>query len=249
MTWREPHCDKFACLTYHLIGEGSGQYILSEMHLRHQLDFLNTEGYIIDDFEGLEAKLRAEAPLPNRYVVLTIDDGHESSMRVADMLQAHQFRATFFLSRDRCLGKPNFIRESHIRELRKRGFSLGTHGTTHRKLSFMHSKACAFELEESKQWLEDVLGEGVRYMSAPGGYINDRVLQLAYESGYILVGTCRERMNSSCKMRLPCTVNRVNIRRQFSHRDFCSVVGGHLVFYSWRQIRSEALSLPKQILR
>ena len=249
MNGRETHCDKFACLTYHLIGEGSGQYILSETHLRRQLDFLNTEGYVIDDFEGLEAKLRAEEPLPSRYVVLTIDDGHESSMRAADMLQIHQCRATLFLSRDRCLGKPNFIRESHIRELRKRGFSLGTHGTTHRKLSFMHPKACAIELDESKQWLEDVLGEEVRYMAAPGGYISGRVLQLAYKSGYILVGTCRERMNSLGEMRLPCTVNRVNIRRQFSHRDFCSAVRGNIVFYSWRQIRSAALSLPKQVLR
>ena len=144
---------------------------------------------------------------------------------------------------------PGFIRTPQIRELRKRGFSLGTHGTTHRKLTFLSADSCSSELKGSKQWLEDTLGEQVRYMAAPGGFINGRVLRLAKEQGYILAGTCNEWMNTPSGMVLPGPVNRVNVRRHFSLRDMSHIVQGDLGFYLWRQARSAALTLPKRLLR
>jgi peptidoglycan/xylan/chitin deacetylase (PgdA/CDA1 family) len=243
-----PQC-RFACLTYHIVGTGEDQYVTSESQFRQQLSFLTSECYRIDDFEGLETMLTDACPVVARCAVLTIDDGHESSMRVAELLAGFNARATFFLTRDRSRNKPNFIRATQIRELRRAGFSLGAHGTTHKKLSFLPSAACAAELSESKQWLEDILGEPVRYMAAPGGYINRRVLRQAYAFGYTLVATCRERMNSYDAMTLPGTVNRVNVRRHFSINDFRKAVHGHTGFYTWRQIRSAALLIPKQVVR
>jgi peptidoglycan/xylan/chitin deacetylase (PgdA/CDA1 family) len=239
----------FACLTYHVIGDDTSQYAIRESQLRNHLAFLKSEGYQIDDFEGLETTLVSKRRIASRYVICTIDDGHESSLRAAEVLQAYGGRATFFLTRDRCLNKQHFIRESQIRELCKAGFSVGTHGTTHRKLTFLPAEECAAELNESKEWLEDVVGEAVRYMAAPGGYINGRVLRLAYKSGYALIGTCWEKMNSLETTTLPGTVNRVNIRQHFSIDDLCSAVSGHVAFYKWRQIRAAALAIPKQVLR
>lgn len=232
-----------------MIGEDRSQYTLNESQLRAQLALLQAEGYVVDDFEKLEARLRSKQGIPDRYVILTVDDGHESSMWAADVLQAHGCRATFFLTRDRCLKKPNFIREPQVRELRERGFSLGAHGTSHGKLTLMAQEACIAELSESKQWLQDVIGEEIRYMAAPGGYINARILRLAYRSGYILIGTCREWMNFPGTMKLPGRVNRVNIRQYFSLRDFCDAIQGHAGFYTWRQIRAAALAIPKHLLR
>ena len=239
----------FACLTYHVIGNDPSQYAITELQLQNHLAFLKSEGCQIDDFEGLETTLASGRPIASRYVILTIDDGHESSMRAEEVLQANGCRATFFLTRDRCLNKQHFIREAQIRELRKAGFSLGTHGTTHRKLTFMPPEACALELSESKEWLENVVGEGVRYMAAPGGYINNRVLRLAYKSGYVLIGTCREKINSLETTFLPGTVNRVNIRQHFSIGNLFEAVDGNVAFYTWRQIRAAALVIPKQVLR
>ena len=240
---------KFACLTYHVIGEGASQYVLSEKELRAHLALLKAEAYLVESFEQLGARLRSNQGVPTKYVVLTVDDGHESSMLAADLLEAQGAKATFFLTRDRSLKKLGFVREREIRELRKRGFSLGTHGTTHRKLTFMSKQACTDELRGSKQWLEDVIGEEVYYMAAPGGYINARVLQLAAECGYFLTGTCRERMNSLETMVLPSMVNRVNVRQHFSLRTFRHAVEGDPGFYAWRRLRAAALAVPKQLLR
>src|SRR6266480_3676866 len=232
---------KFACLTYHAIGEGPGQYTLSEKRLCDQLGFLRREGYLTEGFEELELRLHTDRRFPEKYVVLTVDDGEESSMRAAELLEANGCRATFFITRDRALRRPGYLRGPKIRELRARGFSIGAHGATHRKLTFLAESACIEELEGSKGWLEQVLGEGVRYMAFPGGFINTRVLQLACERGYVLTGTCSEWMNSANAMRLPGTVNRVNIRQHYSDDVFRRAVAGHPGFYLRRQVRAAAL--------
>jgi peptidoglycan/xylan/chitin deacetylase (PgdA/CDA1 family) len=238
---------KFACLTYHIIAEGKSQYTVSEQQLRHHLALLKAEAYVVDGFEQLEARLRSGMGVPPRYIVFTIDDGHESSMRAADLLQEYGFKATFFLTRDRSVSGPGFIRENGIRELRRRGFSVGTHGTTHHALTFLPQEHCIAKLKDSKQWLEDVIGEGVRYIAAPGGFINSRIIKLTHEQGYVLTGTCHEWMNSPETMILPCKVNRVNVRRHFSIKAFRHIIEGHLGFYMWRQIRATALAVPKRL--
>jgi peptidoglycan/xylan/chitin deacetylase (PgdA/CDA1 family) len=241
--------NEFACLTYHALGENGNQYAVSEDQFRDQLAMMKAEGYVVEGFEQLEGRLRSGEELPGRYVILTVDDGRASSMRAAELLEEYGCRGTFFLTRDRCLGRQDFVRPPEIRELRKAGFSMGTHGTTHRKLTFLPQESCVAELDESKHWLEDVLGEKVRYMAAPGGFINSRVLRLAQEHGYVLTGTCNEWMNSRRVISLPDTVNRVNIRRHFSLRHIRRIIQGDLNFYIWRQLRSAALAIPKQLLR
>jgi peptidoglycan/xylan/chitin deacetylase (PgdA/CDA1 family) len=242
---------QFACVTYHIVGElehrYDNRYTVSQAQLRDQLAFLRGEAFVVDSFEQLEMRLRSSEELPCRYVVLTIDDGHESAMLAADILGEYGFKATFFLTRDRCLRKPRFIRAPEIRELRRRGFSLGTHGTTHRRLTVMPRESCINELKGSKQWLEDIIGEGVRYMAAPAGFINGGVLKLAYEQAYVLVGTSHEWMNTPGTLRLPGNVSRVSIRRHFSSQDFRRIVHGSLGFYVARRLRALALSLPKQL--
>jgi peptidoglycan/xylan/chitin deacetylase (PgdA/CDA1 family) len=243
------HERKFACLTYHVIAEGKSQYTVSEGQLRSQLALLKAAQYAVDDFEELETRLRLGRKVPPRYVVVTVDDGHESSMRVADLLEGYGFRATFFLTRERCLKTPGFIRGPDVRALRQRGFSLGTHGTTHHPLTFLPKDQCLAELAESKRWLEDAIGEEVRYAAVPGGFINSSVMKSARECGYTFVGTCNEWMNSPESMALPCKVNRVNVRRHFSAGTFLRIIQGDLGFYIVRQIRAAALWIPKRLLR
>jgi peptidoglycan/xylan/chitin deacetylase (PgdA/CDA1 family) len=239
----------FACINYHVIGHGAGQYVLSEEQFKIQIDYLRSTDYLVDGFDELEAKIHSGCELPPRYVVLTIDDGDESSIRAAELLRMRGFKATFFLTRDRCKNKIGYIREHQIRELHAEGFSLGTHGTTHRKLTFVGQQECVEELEASKRWLEDVVGDEVRFMAVPGGYINSRVLRQAKGCGYSLVGTCNEWINSPRRMTLSREVNRVNIRQQFSFAAFRQVLEGSPAFYLWRQLRSGVLALPKHLLR
>ncbi len=223
--------------------------MVSEKQFREHLLFLKAQEYCAEDFCLLESRLESKQVFPSRYVVLTCDDGNQSCMKVAEILGEYGFPATFFLTRDRCLRKPGFVRERQVRELRGMGFSLGTHGATHRKLTFLPWKTCLEELRGSKEWLEDVIGERVSYMAAPGGFVNARIVKQAQECGYSLVGTCSEWLNSTADLHLPTTLNRVNVRRRFSIRTLRHIVEGRPGFYIRRQIRAAALWLPKQLHR
>jgi peptidoglycan/xylan/chitin deacetylase (PgdA/CDA1 family) len=240
---------RFACLTYHGIGDRDDQYTVSEANLCAQLNFLREERYTVEGFEEMQQRLCSTQGLPDRYVVLTLDDGFSDSMLAADCLNRYECKATFFVIRDRCSREAGFIGEHDIRELRRRGFSLGTHGTTHRKLTKLPADQCRRELAGSRAWLEDVLGEPVFFTAVPGGFINGFVMRVAAEEGYVLVGTCNEWMNvASCGLRTPQKINRVNIRRHFSTVTFRKIVEGDSTFYLRRQLRSAALWLPKQLL-
>jgi len=91
------------------------------------------------------------------------------------------------------------------------------------------------------------MGEEVRYMAVPAGFISARVMNSACECGYTLVGTCNEWMNSPETMVLPCKVNRVNVHRHFSAETFLRIIQGELGFYMPRQVRAAALALPKRL--
>jgi peptidoglycan/xylan/chitin deacetylase (PgdA/CDA1 family) len=240
------HTNKFACLTYHRVTNDHDPYCITEEQLKSHLELLTEHEFVAEGFEQLEARLRGEVMWPSAYAVLTFDDGHKSNMRASELLERYECTATFFLTRDKCGNQPGFIRTPDIRDLRRRGFSLGTHGTTHHKLTHISVRECVQELQESKRWLEDILGEEIRYMAAPGGYINSHILKLGYDLGYTLIGTCREQMNCATNMRLPTSVNRVNVRRNFSPNAVRSAAQGSSGFYAWRMARSLALSLPKK---
>lgn len=68
-------------------------------------------------------------------------------------------------------------------------------------------------------------------MSAPGGFVDACMTRLSQETGYMLIGTCREWLNSTAEMRLPCEINRVNIRRHFTLADFRRIVENDFGFY------------------
>jgi hypothetical protein len=83
------------------------------------------------------------------YVLISVDDGHKTSMRTKNLIEMYGFRATFFLERERWLKTPGFNRAPDIRALCARGFSAATHGTTHPALRFLPKGQCLAELAES----------------------------------------------------------------------------------------------------
>ena len=240
----------FACLTYHIVGgQREDQYTVSGLMFGAQLAYLREEGYVTESLTQLEERLRGQNPFPARYAVLTLDDGHCSSMHAADMLAASGCGATFCVIRDKSEGGGDYVRPAQIRELRSAGFSIASHGVTHRKLSKLTRPECVRELTDSKTWLEDVLGEEVRHFAAPGGYFNSQTTELAFREGYTLFATCIEDMNCTDRLVLPGVLNRVNVRAHFSMDAFRSIVEGRRPFYWKRRARAVALTIPKLCLQ
>jgi peptidoglycan/xylan/chitin deacetylase (PgdA/CDA1 family) len=178
--------------------------------------------------------------------VLTFDDGYQSFLPVAELLATRGMQATFFLTRDLCQQRSDFLRDPEIRRLGELG-EVGTHGTSHARLSHLPPAAASQELVESRQWLEDLLGREVRFMSVPGGFWSPSRQRLAIQAGYTLVGNSREWWNRAQLVRRWRQVNRVALRSHFSPVQFDRILRRDLRFYIPRWLRFLALAIPKSL--
>lgn len=236
----------FVCLMYHDLGESvRDSYTLPWPVFLDHLECLRREGYVVEGFGGLEARLNG-GDWPERYAVLTFDDGYRAFLRAAECLAERNMRATFFLTRDYCRHREGFLRESEIRELAGLA-ELGTHGLRHEPVTGLPRVQARVALAASKRWLEDLIGREVRHMSVPGGYWNRTCQQLAREVGYTLVGNSVQWWNRPETVARTGQVRRVALRSRFSPEVFERILRRDLHFFAGRRLRSWLLALPNAL--
>ena len=238
---------RFVALMYHGLKDApTGNYSISFKAFNAQLRWLKDEGYVVEGLPELEHRLE-QNDFPQRYAVMTFDDGHKSDLRAAEMLRKQDAQATFFIVRDYSQNEKGFLNENEIRELSNL-CSVGSHGITHAPISRMSLSEMQFELSESKKWLENVVGRRVDMFSAPGGFISSSVVRQARSLGYSLCGSSVEWSNEPGRVMDSRVVDRIAIRRSFLMPAFKKAVRGDLTFLLQRRLRSHLLSIPKRLL-
>jgi peptidoglycan/xylan/chitin deacetylase (PgdA/CDA1 family) len=243
----------YACLMYHSLSDGRDpdplypRYSTTRALFAAHLAALTRARFRLAPFSDLLARLRSSEAIPDRYCVLTIDDGHRSGIEMAELMADAGVRATFFLTRDYCRGRADFMKPAEVRELASAGFDFGTHGTTHRALSRMPRPEMRTELAEGKAWLEDILGRAVEAMSLPAGEGDRQVYADAYELGYRLVGNSRERLNAPGPP--PRPVNRFVVLAGHGPEQVCRIAAGSRPYMWRRRARAALLYVPKLVLR
>ena len=243
----------FACLMYHSLSDGrfpDGEYLkytttraLFAEHLRVLLN----NGFQLATFSDLLRRLQAGDVVPDNYCVLSFDDGHKSSLDLAQLMNDAGTRGTFFLTMNYCREREDFLKPAEMRALVKAGFDFGTHGASQRALSRMPRDEMRNELRDSKAWLEDILGHPVQSMSLPAGQGSRAVSQAACELGYQLIGKSVERLNRVHGV--PMEVNRFVVLARHQARMILSIARGSPGYVWSRRLRSALLALPKRFLR
>ena len=137
--------------------------------------------------------------IPHPELLLTIDDGYAALARHAYPLLADLgFTAVTFLVTD-YVGRTNtwdarytWRRLPHldwdtVRHWQARGFAFGSHGATHRRLTWLDDAGVTDELERSRALLVARLGpEAGMAVAYPFGATTPRVARLARTAGYRL---------------------------------------------------------------
>jgi peptidoglycan/xylan/chitin deacetylase (PgdA/CDA1 family) len=116
--------------------------------------------------------------------LLTFDDGGVSSLHpIADLLESHGWRGLFFITTDR-IGTPGFLTEAQLRELHRRGHTVGSHSRSHpTRMAALTRAEMDGEWRESLTRLSGVLGDVVKVASVPGGYYSREVAESAAAAG------------------------------------------------------------------
>ena len=99
-------------------------------------------------------------------IALTFDDGPhpEWTPRVLDALDGVGTRATFFV-----VGRSASQHAEIVRDARRRGHEIGTHLYSHDRRTVFDDRAFCAELSRSKNELESLLGEPIRWLRFPYG--------------------------------------------------------------------------------
>jgi peptidoglycan/xylan/chitin deacetylase (PgdA/CDA1 family) len=119
----------------------------------------------------------------------SIDDGHPSDMRLADMLHKHGLNATFYVPIKNSENYPVMSR-SQIREIGS-AFEIGSHTYDHCFLANLNLPQARYQVMAGKQKLEDILGRPVNGFCYPGGKYRSEHIELVKQAGFYYARTTK----------------------------------------------------------
>lgn len=193
-------------LMYHAFtdnGERS-RFVMPADSFERQMRLLSLLRYRVVSLDEVARTLRRGEPLPRHAVAITIDDGYEDNLRLAQpVLRRHRYPATLFAVSDR-IGARNDWDENEgptkgrpllgieeIERMRAEGTAVGAHTRTHRALAGAPSVEVGAEVEGSRQQLEAALGAPVTTFAYPYGEVDEAAVQAVAEAGF--EGACTTR--------------------------------------------------------
>jgi peptidoglycan/xylan/chitin deacetylase (PgdA/CDA1 family)/SH3-like domain-containing protein len=156
--------------------------------LGRHVDRLRADGYRIWTLRDLRelvlAQEERDVRIEPRTVVLAISDlSAENLQQVSDLLIARNAPATLFLP-GKELGIDG-ITERQVVTLIANGFDVQSGAHSGDDLRSMTNSQVEIELRQSRQMLEDYTDREVFAVSYPWGGVNERVTQVAGQSGYL----------------------------------------------------------------
>ncbi len=191
-----------------------------------QSQYLKDAGYTTLNFDDFLAIRAGRMPLPQRSVIITLDDGYESNFLYAyPALKRHGQKATIFVAPEPneytlgiVHGIDRFLSPEQMRELDANGVSIESHTLTHCVLSDLSDEKARYELEESRRRLSEILCRPVRHIAIPRAGYSRRIERLVRECGYQTA--CCNNKGSSTGLSDPWALPRIVIERDMSLADF-----------------------------
>ncbi len=122
-------------------------------------------------------------------ICLTFDDAWKQHLHVAaPELLERGLPGLFFITTGQ-VAQTGMLLWNEVRELADLGFTIGSHGRTHRFLTDLKTADLRDELHHARKELEDEISHPVNLLSLPGGRCNERVLETARDAGFIRIFT------------------------------------------------------------
>lgn len=219
-----------------------------EVFLR-QLDALEKWGANVLSLDDATRRCIADA-LPDRAVVLTLDDGYASAVETAwPILRDRKLPATLFVvtgyldgvkrfpwdAAEGGDGRTRLATSEQVMSAAADGLDIGSHTVSHPWLPRLAADNLGRELADSRAAAERLLGRPVRSLAYPMGGWNSTVLAAAHHAGYTIGVTTDRGANSRRR-------NPLSLRRTMAPdtaADFTLLLDGALTWLrpldGWRQ--------------
>ena len=204
-------------LTYHKVLPDPHQnpefYTTGTKTLERQLDLL--AGSRIRPISPTELQDWKGRPEPG--YVLSFDDGTRDHFEnVLPLLDRFQRKAVFFVPTSK-LDREGYLSGAELREMSRRGHSIGLHGHDHRRVDEMSEEDIRAQTLLSSEHIERLTGTKPTIFAPPGGFMNERVRQAAMDAGVKVIRTMQWGYNKNPDLTSLCCVpvNRYTTEREF----------------------------------
>ena len=174
-------------LMYHMIGNEPGNAaIMTEANLRIQMNYLRDHGYHPITMQELYDYVTKGAPLPEKPVCITFDDGYLDSYTIVyPLMKEYGFPWTLFLITDD-VGKPyNRMTWDQLKEMaNSHAVTIASHTLSHPKLHNLATRAeKEKEIVEANKALKYQLGIDNVWLAYPYGDYDDEVIDICKKAG------------------------------------------------------------------
>ena len=174
-------------LLYHHIGfsfKENNIYYVSPENFDQQMNLLYQWGYQTISVELLSRAIQGGAELPPKPILLTFDDGSETTYTTAlPIMQRYGFTGVSYIVYN-YVGITHHMNVEQIRALHAAGWEIGSHGLSHTELTARPDRQ-QDEIVQSRRRLESLLGVPVLSFAYPFGAYDGDSLHYVHFAGYI----------------------------------------------------------------
>lgn len=181
----EPYTGPVPILEYHVLGEPpeSEEYpelFVARPDFRHQLEWLDENGYQAVTLEQVEDAWYRGGTLPPKPVVLSFDDGYRPQFTFAlPQLRKHGWAGVLNLK-----AEGSDLYESNVKAMIAAGWELASHTVNHSDLTTLGPEELEYEVDESRKMLQREFGVPVKNFCYPAGQFDSTVIEAVEAAGY-----------------------------------------------------------------
>ena len=208
---------------------------VTDADFNRQLDYLRCAGYTSVSLSQLYDAVYSGAPLPQKPLVLTFDDGYADAFTSAfPALQKHGFTAAFAIITNNVGLAGVYMTWEQITWMANNGMEMTSHTLTHEDLNISRDDIVRQQLTLSKAALEEHLQRPALFFVYPSGEPfrhgtparQAQVVKMVQEAGY------RGALTASNKLQqnpgAPYAFNRIRVSGGVDIRKFAGNMGGAL---------------------
>jgi len=159
----------------------------SSAQFEHQMEYLHSNGYTVLSMDQLAECVEGSRPVPEKAVVITIDDGFISEYeRAVPILRRYRYPFCIFVFTNG-VGAKGYMTWDQLRQVEGWGGVVGNHTHTHPRLINLSRHALEREIALSQQILQRNLGRKARYLAYPFGQYDNEVRKAVRAGGFRLM--------------------------------------------------------------
>ena len=201
-------------------------WVCYDSSFSEQMRYLRDHGFTTLDFDDYTAIRNGTRPMPEKPVIVTLDDGYLSSYTMAfPVLRANRQKAVLFVvvepneyTRRKVEGVDGFVTAGQLKEMAQHGISIQSHTVTHCILTDLTDDEMRYELEESRKRLSEATGRPVRHIAIPRAGYNRRVKRFVKQAGYQTA--CCNNKGAAHGLSDPLALPRIVVERDMTIEEF-----------------------------